>query len=133
MYFEAKPAPQMRRTIPQHLRKLQRWLMFRGGRMNWKQTASSGSSAQSQNQTDSIFRSGRSRRMMQSIAAVRALQAASRTRLRAWQDERLRALLRELATNQFYMRKFETTGLPMTAVTNAEGLARLPFTTKNEL
>ncbi|MBI1762347.1 MAG: phenylacetate--CoA ligase family protein [Acidobacteria bacterium] len=70
---------------------------------------------------------------MQSVAEARALQAASRTRLRAWQDERLRVLLRELVTNQFYAHKFQAAGLPLATVTNAAGLARLPFTTKNEL
>ncbi len=71
--------------------------------------------------------------MKLSVAEVRELQTASRVRLRAWQDERLRALLQELAANQFYLQKFQTAGLPMSAVATSAALSALPFTTKNEL
>jgi phenylacetate-CoA ligase len=71
--------------------------------------------------------------MMQSIAEVRALQSASRAQLRAWQNERLRTLLKELPNNPFYAQKFQAAGLPMTAVAHVADLSRLPFTTKGEL
>lgn len=61
------------------------------------------------------------------------LQSSDRTRLRAYQDERLRALLAELGTNQFCLEKFRLAGLSMTEVRTAADLAALPFTTKAEL
>lgn len=58
---------------------------------------------------------------------------ASRAQLEAWQNERLGALLRALATNAFYQEKFRQAGLSMSAVSNAAALRALPFTTKSEL
>jgi len=58
---------------------------------------------------------------------------ASRAQLQAWQNERLGALLRALATNPFYQDKFRQAGLAMSAVPNAAALRALPFTTKGEL
>ncbi|NOT59921.1 MAG: phenylacetate--CoA ligase family protein, partial [Acidobacteria bacterium] len=55
---------------------------------------------------------------------------APRQQLRAWQRERLRALLSELTTNQFYQEKFHQAGLSPSDLTD---LTRLPFTTKSEL
>ncbi len=63
----------------------------------------------------------------------RGLQSASRAQLRARQDERLRSLLSELGTNQFYLEKFRLAGLEMIGVSGAADLAGLPFTTKSEL
>ncbi|HZS10038.1 MAG TPA: AMP-binding protein [Blastocatellia bacterium] len=61
------------------------------------------------------------------------LQSSNRARLREWQDERLRALLGELVTNQFYQEKFRLAGMEMPRVRGAEELGGLPFTTKAEL
>src|SRR5262245_46686821 len=63
----------------------------------------------------------------------RGLQSSSRAQLRAWQDERLRLLLSELATNQFYEEKFGFAGMKMAEARGAADLSRLPFTTKSEL
>jgi phenylacetate-CoA ligase len=63
----------------------------------------------------------------------RGLQSASRAQLRAWQDERLRLLLSELATNQFYREKFGFAGIKMSEARGAADLSGLPFTTKSEL
>ena len=60
-------------------------------------------------------------------------QSMTRTDLHAWQDERLRSLWRELATNKFYQEKFRQAGLVMTEVRGAADLHRLSFTTKDEL
>jgi len=60
-------------------------------------------------------------------------QSSSRAQLRAWQDERLRLLLLELATNQFYQEKFRLAGMKMAEARGAADLSRLPFTTKSEL
>ncbi|HWQ31772.1 MAG TPA: AMP-binding protein [Blastocatellia bacterium] len=61
------------------------------------------------------------------------LQSSDRARLRTYQDERLRALLAEIATNQFYQEKFRQAGLSMAEVRGAADLGALPFTTKSEL
>lgn len=61
------------------------------------------------------------------------LQTVSRAQLRAGQEERLRSLLQELATNQFYQEKFEVAGLAMADVQTLADLQQLPFTTKSEL
>jgi phenylacetate-CoA ligase len=53
--------------------------------------------------------------------------------VRAWQDGKLRTLLRELGTNPFYQEKFAAAGLTMSDVRGFSDLARLPFTTKSEL
>src|SRR5215468_11335461 len=63
----------------------------------------------------------------------RGLQSSSRAQLRAWQDERLRLLLSELATNQFYEEKFGFAGMKMAEARGAADLDALPFTTKTEL
>src|SRR5262249_33034625 len=63
----------------------------------------------------------------------RGLQSSSRAQLRAWQDERLRLLLAELATNQFYQEKFGFAGMKMAEARGAADLNGLPFTTKSEL
>jgi phenylacetate-CoA ligase len=63
----------------------------------------------------------------------RELRLLNRARLQEQQTERLRALLRELATNQFYQEKFRLAGLEMAEVRNAADLRSLPFTTKAEL
>ena len=47
--------------------------------------------------------------------------------LRAWQDERLRLLLLELSTNQFYQEKFGFAGMKMSEVRGAADLSSLPF------
>ncbi|MGH9766781.1 MAG: phenylacetate--CoA ligase family protein [Blastocatellia bacterium] len=60
-------------------------------------------------------------------------QSSSRAQLRAWQDERLRLLLSELATNQFYQEKFGFAGMNMAGARGAADLSGLPFTTKSEL
>ena len=49
----------------------------------------------------------------------RALQSATRDHLRELQDERLRALLSEMASNQFYQEKFRLAGMEMTKVQGA--------------
>jgi phenylacetate-CoA ligase len=63
----------------------------------------------------------------------RELQSASRADLRARQDERLRVLLSELTTNQFYQDKFRLAGMDMAKIRGMADLAKLPFTTKGEL
>ena len=63
----------------------------------------------------------------------RGLRSSSRAQLRAWQDERLRSLLSELATNQFYQEKFGFAGIKMTEARGVSDLNGLPFTTKSEL
>jgi phenylacetate-CoA ligase len=60
-------------------------------------------------------------------------QSVNRAELRAMQDERLRLLLSELASNQFYQEKFRLAGLEMTKMRGMADLANLPFTTKSEL
>src|SRR5215831_6821878 len=63
----------------------------------------------------------------------RELQSSPRAQLRAWQDERLRLLLSELATNQFYQEKFRVAAMEMAEARGAVDLRGLPFTTKSEL
>jgi phenylacetate-CoA ligase len=63
----------------------------------------------------------------------RELETLSRVRLRELQEERLRCLLEELTTNQFYQEKFGHSGIEMPQVRCAEDLKRLAFTTKSEL
>ena len=63
----------------------------------------------------------------------REQQSANRAQLGAMQDERLRLLLSELATNQFYQEKFRVAGLEMSKIRGMADLANLPFTTKSEL
>ena len=63
----------------------------------------------------------------------RGPQSPSRAELRAWQDERLRSLLAEISTNQFYQEKFGFAGMKMSEARGAADLSALPFTTKSEL
>ena len=63
----------------------------------------------------------------------RGLQSSSRAQLRAWQDERLRLLLSELSTNQFYREKFGFAGMKMAEARGTQDLSGLPYTTKSEL
>jgi phenylacetate-CoA ligase len=53
--------------------------------------------------------------------------------LRDLQDRRLRALVRELATNRFYQRKSSVAGLDLAAMKCSDDLHKLPLTTKQEL
>lgn len=61
------------------------------------------------------------------------VETLSRTGLRELQDQRLRALIAELGTNQFYCEKARNAELDLTNIRNAEELRSLPFTTKQEL
>ncbi len=61
------------------------------------------------------------------------LPYANRSRLRDWQDERLRWLLSELESNQFYQGKFHQAGMDGSQVRDTKDLSALPFTTKAEL
>ncbi|HKA18516.1 MAG TPA: AMP-binding protein [Blastocatellia bacterium] len=63
----------------------------------------------------------------------RESETQDRHSLKQFQDGRLRNLLRELRTNQFYREKFSRAGLEMDELRSAEDLKRLPFTTKGEL
>jgi phenylacetate-CoA ligase len=63
----------------------------------------------------------------------RGPQSSSRAELRARQDERLRLLLAELSTNEFYKEKFRFAGIKMSETRGAADLRALPFTTKSEL
>ncbi len=63
----------------------------------------------------------------------RELETLDRKRLSELRDERLRRLLSEINTNQFYQDKFHAAGIEMNSVRSAEDLKRLPFTTKSEL
>ncbi len=71
--------------------------------------------------------------MDQSDLEHRKRQSLTRTDLRAWQDERLRWVLRELTTNPFYQQKFQQAGLTMAQVQSVSDLKNLSFTTKEEL
>ncbi len=62
------------------------------------------------------------------------IETASRERLRAIQEERLRAQVRHAhASSPFYRRKLDTAGVRPEHVRGLEDLAHLPFTTKDEL
>src|SRR5262249_10996602 len=63
----------------------------------------------------------------------RELETMNRARLREYQDERLRRLLREVAGNPFFREKFQRAGVGLETIGCADGLKRLPFTTKSEL
>ncbi len=60
-------------------------------------------------------------------------QSTSRAKLRERQDERIRWLLSELSSNEFYREKFRLAGMNMERARGAADLAGLPFTTKSEL
>lgn len=49
------------------------------------------------------------------------------------QNEKLRSLISEIASNEFYRDKFRAAGIEMTSVERFEDLRDLPFTTKSEL
>jgi phenylacetate-CoA ligase len=64
----------------------------------------------------------------------RELETLDRARLRRLQDEKLRRLMNELATNHFYQERFQAAGIKSTDVREFADLRRaLPFTTKDEL
>lgn len=63
----------------------------------------------------------------------RELETLERERLREWQSERLRLLMMELATNEFYQAKARDAGLDLERIERVEDLDALPFTTKAEL
>lgn len=61
------------------------------------------------------------------------LETLDREDLRKLQDERLRSLMSELATNEFYQAKAREAGIKLARIASAEDLLDLPFTTKAEL
>jgi phenylacetate-CoA ligase len=61
------------------------------------------------------------------------LETLERARLREWQSERLRLLIMELTTNEFYQAKARAAGLALERIERLEDLKFLPFTTKAEL
>jgi len=63
----------------------------------------------------------------------RGLETMGRDRLRRLQDDRLRLLIRELGTNGFYVEKCSAAGVGLDSIESIDDLARLPFTTKDEL
>jgi phenylacetate-CoA ligase len=63
----------------------------------------------------------------------REIETLDRERLRERQSERLRLLMKELATSEFYQAKARQAGVTLSSVERLEDLARLPFTTKAEL
>src|SRR3954454_9404868 len=63
----------------------------------------------------------------------RELETLERERLRQWQSERLRLLMMEIATNEFYQAKASAAGLELERLERVEDLDALPFTTKAEL
>lgn len=63
----------------------------------------------------------------------RDLETLDREQLREWQNERLRVLMAELATNDFYQAKAQVAGLKLEEIKRVEDLNALPFTEKSEL
>src|SRR5215470_17415371 len=63
----------------------------------------------------------------------RDLETIDRKQLREWQNERLRALMAELATNEFYQAKAQAAGHKLEDIKGIEDLCALPFTEKSEL
>ncbi|HKP84966.1 MAG TPA: AMP-binding protein [Blastocatellia bacterium] len=63
----------------------------------------------------------------------RQLETLDRGDLRKLQDERLRFLAGELATNEFYQAKARQSGVRLERIARVEDLLALPFTTKAEL
>ena len=61
------------------------------------------------------------------------IETLSRDDLRKLQDQCLRSLIAQLATNQFYQEKSRDAGLELSAISSAEDLRSIPFTTKKEL
>ncbi|HWP44956.1 MAG TPA: AMP-binding protein, partial [Blastocatellia bacterium] len=63
----------------------------------------------------------------------REIETLDRARLGELQDQRLRALMAELAANQFYKAKLGAARLEFEDIRSAADLKRLPFTTEAEL
>ncbi|HKY03452.1 MAG TPA: phenylacetate--CoA ligase family protein [Blastocatellia bacterium] len=63
----------------------------------------------------------------------RQVETLDRARLRSLQDERLRALLKEIAANRFYSERLRAAGITWGEVRSLDDLAGLPFTTKHDL
>ena len=63
----------------------------------------------------------------------RELETLDRDQLRVMQEERLRSLILEVATNRFYQQKAAAAGIELQRIKRPEDLRRLPFTTKPEL
>ena len=61
------------------------------------------------------------------------IETLDRVRLRELQNERLRALIGEIDSNQFYQEKCATAGIALSEIRSAEDLQALAFTTKSEL
>lgn len=61
------------------------------------------------------------------------VETLDRDRLQELQHTRLRDLIRELATNEFYQRKSRAAGIEWNQIRGAADLRLLPFTTKAEL
>ena len=61
------------------------------------------------------------------------IETLSSVKLRELQDERLRSLIAELTTNQFYQEKSRSAGFDLARIDRADDLRLLPFTTKQEL
>jgi len=61
------------------------------------------------------------------------LETLERQRLREWQSERLRLLMMELTTNEFYQAKARAAHIALESIERLEDLNALPFTTKAEL
>ena len=61
------------------------------------------------------------------------IETLSRADLHKLQDQRLRSLITELATNQFYQEKSRAAQVELSRIECAEDLRSLPFTTKQEL
>jgi phenylacetate-CoA ligase len=63
----------------------------------------------------------------------RQIETLSRDDLRKLQDQRLRSLITELPTNQFYQEKSRAAQVELSRIERAEDLRLLPFTAKQEL
>src|SRR5262245_60003234 len=63
----------------------------------------------------------------------RRLETIDRDKLGELQNQRLRSLMKELATNGFYKERLRSAGITLEDVTCFADLEQLPFTTKSEL
>jgi phenylacetate-CoA ligase len=63
----------------------------------------------------------------------RQAETADRTRLGEIQNNRLRSLVAEIASNEFYREKSRAAGIKLSRIKTIEDLSALPFTTKSEL
>ena len=63
----------------------------------------------------------------------RAVETLPREKLRELQNERLRALIAQIESNQFYQEKARGAGLELSGIKSTDDLRALPFTTKQEL